>query len=463
MDTHESQGLRQKEELRFVELEDWKKANPGKVPPAAAIDRLPVLQKDGTTAIKEGVLESLMPAGEHRFERYSDRGVTTKRNVHNSARASLGEGNAEAVHEAATSQLRIARPLSLEELAGLTVTEQVDAKSDSSEGHGDDSDDGVDDDRAARQCSEKARPLFSFREVTQPKAQSKPKAAPASASACVSTPASASRHSSSAVPAGKHPVSSPVNNPASRGPASNNGSAHDADLEEDLDVPVIDGRAEKMKRNLRQEIAPLLDKLNSAKTFTAIDVEHFLGFGDIFKNALRHWQKVAKDIERAYKVVQRRIDTSTRPSVYSDETADILKVATSCDAIVELTRTMLSTQAFVISVVLCCGCCRSSVSLFCAVVLSGVFDVMQICIASPHYNFSKASVDEFSQALQTCEDNDFDLSITFYVFQIWKNSEQLAMTEDFTDLCNFFTKNNPRMVALETMVAGVHTLFFNCQ
>ena len=54
VDSHETSGLRQKENMKFTEIEDWKKANPGKATPAASVEKVPVLQKDGSTQIKEG-------------------------------------------------------------------------------------------------------------------------------------------------------------------------------------------------------------------------------------------------------------------------------------------------------------------------------------------------------------------------------------------------------------------------
>ena len=70
----------------------------------------------------------------------------------------------------------------------------------------------------------------------------------------------------------------------------------------------------------------------------------------------------------------------------------------------------------------------------------------------------QASVDEFSAALQQCKDASVSVSITFYVFEIWKTSEQMASTENFGELFDFFTAKNAHMAALERMVEGAHAL-----
>ena len=176
VDSYEASGFRQKENMKFTEIEDWKKANPGKATPAASIEKVPVLQKDGSTQIKEGVWKSLDAAGVHMFERYHDRGVTTKRNLHNSAMGSLGETHAEDMHTAANAQLRIARPLSMEELANLTVAADEGDGGRGSGNYDDDSDESsdVDDEKAQKACFQAARPLFTLRSTQIAQAKHKP-------------------------------------------------------------------------------------------------------------------------------------------------------------------------------------------------------------------------------------------------------------------------------------------------
>lgn len=354
VDTHETRGLRQKENLVFIEMEDWKKANPGKVPPAAAIDKIAVLQKDGTTAIKEGVMEGLDKQGHHNFERYSDRGVTTKRNLHNSSQASLGEGHAEDMHAAAHAQLRIARPMSLEELSGLAVTEDVEPTNEVSEESDGDNSEGVDDDRAQRQCSERARPLFSFRPVAAPKAAAsggggggKPQAA---ASGAGGRPqAAASGAGGKPRPQQSAPAQSPAPSQPSKPIKPQSVASGDGDLDDqDLDVGTVDGRAERLKSNFKRDIQPLKEQIDGVRDFDAIDVESYLGFGDVFKTAIRHWQKSAKDIERAIKVLERKIEATKTPTVYAHEIEQAESLSAVCIAIVEITRTLLSSQASVL-------------------------------------------------------------------------------------------------------------------
>ena len=71
---------------------------------------------------------------------------------------------------------------------------------------------------------------------------------------------------------------------------------------------------------------------------------------------------------------------------------------------------------------------------------------------------AKASVDEFGEALQTCTANGITVSVTFHVFEIWKTSEQMASTENFVELLNFFCEKNAYMASLERLASGAHAL-----
>ena len=148
VDSHEPSGLRQKEKLRFVEMDKWKLLNKGKTPLPSSVDKQAVLQKDGSTAIKEGVWESNDPEGIHQFERYRDEGVTTKRNLHDSEKhESLGEEHAGDIHAVASSQLKIGKPMTLDDLAALVGDEPEDDQEPLESEAEDSGDDGTDDER----------------------------------------------------------------------------------------------------------------------------------------------------------------------------------------------------------------------------------------------------------------------------------------------------------------------------
>ena len=60
----------------------------------------------------------------------------------------------------------------------------------------------------------------------------------------------------------------------------------------------------------------MTETLDGIKHFDNIDVESYLGFGEVFKNSVRAWQKSAKDVERNIKNVERRISATKCPGIY---------------------------------------------------------------------------------------------------------------------------------------------------
>ena len=116
----------------------------------------------------------------------------------------------------------------------------------------------------------------------------------------------------------------------------------------DCEVSTVDGRAERLRANLRRDIEPLTQSLQDLRVFKAIDLQNYLGFGETFKSGLREWTKRAKDADRNAKVVLKRITSSTRPAVYAEEAAMLNEVMSVCQAIVELCRTVLTAQDHVI-------------------------------------------------------------------------------------------------------------------
>ena len=181
VDTVESQGLRQKENVQFVEMDTWRNLNVGKTPPAASCDRVEVMGRDGNASAKDGVWQARDPKLEgkaevHDFERYRDSSTRKTTQLHNSAtHGCLSEDHAAEMVEAAAASLKIARPLTLEELSSLVADEAEEEDDDSASGNVSE-EQGTDDDDAQQKCGEVSAPFFkSIRNNAAGKAKSQPK------------------------------------------------------------------------------------------------------------------------------------------------------------------------------------------------------------------------------------------------------------------------------------------------
>eukprot|EP00974_Lingulodinium_polyedra_P029212 2815015-Lingulodinium_polyedra.AAC.1 len=74
---------------------------------------------------------------------------------------------------------------------------------------------------------------------------------------------------------------------------------------------VEDGRARRMKENVRKDIGNMTEQVSAAVDLSSIaDEEHALGRGKTFRQALQKASSEHADILRKVKVVQRRIETS---------------------------------------------------------------------------------------------------------------------------------------------------------
>ena len=75
-------------------------------------------------------------------------------------------------------------------------------------------------------------------------------------------------------------------------------------------------------------------------------------------------------------------------------------------------------------------------------------------VCRTHIMSQKANADELSESLATCADLGIIVSATFYVFEIWRQTELLAGTENFDEMMMSVSKSHPSMQSLDAKVQG---------
>ena len=63
-------------------------------------------------------------------------------------------------------------------------------------------------------------------------------------------------------------------------------------------------------------------------------------------------------------------------------------------------------------------------------------------------------MDELTECIAACKADGFDISVTYYVHEIWKQSEALSATESFQELMSLFMADCEKMQSLESKLPG---------
>ena len=165
----ESSGLTNQDKLHFVEVWKWKENNPGKKVPLDKVITKMCLCDDGSQQLKEGLWQKRGEAGVHNFTRYVAASVTTSTTL-DDGRNTITQGQQGRVHDLAAQQLKVPKPMSLDDLMNLDDNDEVAEREESDKEH----DDGTDEEEAERQEDEEEAPLFRL--VSAKPAPSQPSA-----------------------------------------------------------------------------------------------------------------------------------------------------------------------------------------------------------------------------------------------------------------------------------------------
>ena len=164
--SNETSGLKNKDELVFKELWKWKEDNPKKKVPTDRVATKMVLMDDGSQQLKEGIWEKAGPAGVHRFERYVDFSITTSQML-DDGRTVISADQQDRLHDHAAQQLRVSKVLSLDDITKLDDISEEEPANDLE----DETDDGTDDDAGELQEQQEDAPLFRLATGKPPAAQ----------------------------------------------------------------------------------------------------------------------------------------------------------------------------------------------------------------------------------------------------------------------------------------------------
>ena len=107
-------------------------------------------------------------------------------------------------------------------------------------------------------------------------------------------------------------------------------------------VSALDGRAERLRKGLQDSIRPLKERSDKLMDMQHLDTEDFLGTGAKFKGEIRTHAAEAKTVQREIKVVHKRLNVSTKPSIFKaeqDVVDEIMKVtnavSSACKIIID--------------------------------------------------------------------------------------------------------------------------------
>ena len=158
VESEEATGLKQKEQLVFIETWKWKEQNPKKKVPTEKLVMHPLLQDDGSMLPKEGLWQKEGASGVHKFERYRDAKVSSKATLDDGT-AVICEGQQERAFDLAAQELKLGKVMSLEDVCALPDASDAEQDSDSTSTS---RESGTDDSEAERKDDEVEKPLFRF-------------------------------------------------------------------------------------------------------------------------------------------------------------------------------------------------------------------------------------------------------------------------------------------------------------
>lgn len=141
-----------------------------------------------------------------------------------------------------------------------------------------------------------------------------------------------------------------------------------------------------------------------------LDTEDFLGTGAKFKGEIRTHAAEAKTVQREIKVVHKRLNVSTKPSIFKAEQ----------DVIDEITKV------------------TNAVSSACKIIIDAVCELGAV-----------------EEALQSAKDANVRLSPTFTLFKIWKQCEHKCSLEKFEEVIHLLDKNSAEISTFRDGISGL--------
>ena len=424
--TIEDSGLKQIGKKRFVELEVWKKRNPGKTPPASAKDNVECLQLDGSKQMKDGVWELIGEAGEYHFEQYEDKKIRSERELSNGTMA-LSATMGEDIHDAARSFLKTARPMTMEELEALQIDSDAGEGGEEDVGSDETSGNGTDSDEAEAELREET-PLF--RSMGNPAASSTSLAKGAKTITKGGSKQVQQQVQQKVTKGGaaQQQVQQKVKRQVQQDDADDDKDEEDDEEDDDQDeedddnnedelagtsdgrVSALDGRAERLRKGLQDSIRPLKERSDKLMDMQHLDTEDFLGTGAKFKGEIRTHAAEAKTVQREIKVVHKRLNVSTKPAIFKAEQ----------DVIDEITKV------------------TNAVSSACKIIIDAVCELGAV-----------------EEALQSAKDANVRLSPTFTLFKIWKQCEHKCSLEKFEEVIHLLDKNSAEISTFRDGISGL--------
>ena len=175
-------------------------------------------------------------------------------------------------------------------------------------------------------------------------------------------------------------------------------------------VSALDGRAERLRKGLQDSIRPLKERSDKLMDMQHLDTEDFLGTGAKFKGEIRTHAAEAKTVQREIKVVHKRLNVSTKPSIFKAEQ----------DVIDEITKV------------------TNAVSSACKIIIDAVCELGAV-----------------EEALQSAKDANVRLSPTFTLFKIWKQCEHKCSLEKFEEVIHLLDQNSAEISTFRDGISGL--------
>ena len=140
--SNQTDGLKHKVPMQFVEVWKWKETNPHKKVPLDRVVKREIKDDDGSKKTVEGIWQWKRASGVHDFELYEDLNINTN-TVLDKGDCIIADNQQEIVHELSAKQLGISKVLSLDDICALddASDEAGDAAADEDKHKSDDSDD----------------------------------------------------------------------------------------------------------------------------------------------------------------------------------------------------------------------------------------------------------------------------------------------------------------------------------